>query len=66
MKRFHRYLQTGSVNAPKVLVEEEEKKQNQQAQNAHSPELNEFIAKLRATVEEVVLEQFGKAVPEVT
>ena len=49
MKRFHRYIQTGSVNAPI----EEEKKENKpkQGQDAQSAELNELILKLRAAVE---------------
>ena len=62
MKRFHRYIQTGSVNAP---IEEEKKeskpKQEQDTQNA---ELNELVLKLRGAVEQDMLEVFGAAVPE--
>ena len=48
MKRFHRYIQTGSVNAP---VEEEKKESNPKSINSQSAELNELILKSKAAIE---------------
>ena len=62
MKRFHRYIQTGSVNAP--IEEEKKESKPKQGQDTQNAELNELVLKLRAAVEQDMLEIFGVAVPE--